>query len=80
MALIAACTSPILLRFCTQLYDLNVRYRYLAGQSKGYSRRNVDAEHQRILDAAVERNVDLVSERLMDHYRGTGAFLAEQMD
>lgn len=80
MALIAGCKSPILLRFCTQLYDLNVRYRYLAGRSKGYSRRNVDAEHQRVLDAAVERNVDLVSERLIDHYRRTGAFLAEQID
>ncbi len=79
MALIAACKSPILLRFCNQLYDLNVRYRYLAGRSKGYSRRNVDAEHEDILAAAVERKVDLVSERLIAHYRGTGAFLADQM-
>ena len=34
MALLAACGSPILLRFCGQLYDLNVRYRYLAGRSR----------------------------------------------
>jgi len=79
MALLAACKSPILLRFCTQLYDLNVRYRYLAGQSKGYSRRDVDAEHQRILQAAVDREEATLIAELIDHYRKTGAFLAEQM-
>ncbi|NNE86729.1 MAG: GntR family transcriptional regulator [Silicimonas sp.] len=79
MALLAACRSPILLRFCSQLYDLNVRYRYLAGQSKGYARRDVDAEHQGILNAAVERDTETVSTRLMEHYRNTGAFLAEQI-
>lgn len=80
MALLAGCTSPILLRFCNQLYDLNVRYRYLAGKSKGYSRRNVDAEHEAILDAAVDRDVEAVCTRLLEHYRNTGAFLAELMD
>lgn len=79
MALLSACRSPILLRFCSQLYDLNVRYRYLAGQSKEYERRDVDAEHQAILDAAVERDVRAVSARLIEHYRNTGAFLAEQI-
>ena len=79
MALLAGCTSPILLRFCNQLYDLNVRYRYLAGKSKGYDRRNVDAEHEGILNAAVDRDVETVSALLMEHYRNTGAFLAEQM-
>ncbi|MEO0945192.1 MAG: FCD domain-containing protein [Pseudomonadota bacterium] len=80
MALLAGCKSPILLRFCSQLYDLNVRYRYLAGKSKSYSRRNVDAEHEGILTAAVDRDVEAVSERLLEHYRNTGAFLAEQID
>ncbi len=80
MALISGCNSPILLRFCNQLYDLNVRYRYLAGQSKGYARRDVDAEHQRILAAAVERDVETLGERLIEHYQSTGAFLADQMD
>ncbi len=80
MALLAACKSPILLRFCSQLYDLNVRYRFLAGQSKGYDRRNVSAEHQGILDAAVNGDVESVSKRLIEHYRNTGAFLAMQFD
>lgn len=80
MALIAACNSPILLRICGQLYDLNVRYRYLAGKSKSYARRNVQAEHAAILDAAISRDFDKTCTRLMDHYRKTGAFLAEQID
>jgi len=79
MALLAGCTSPILLRFCAQLYDLNVRYRYLAGKSKDYERRDVDAEHKGILDAAINRDTELVCERLMEHYRNTGAFLAQQI-
>ena len=80
MALLAACESPILLRFCGQLYDLNVRYRFLAGRSKSYGSRNVEAEHLAILDAAVGRNIDAASGLLMDHYRSTGAFLAELID
>lgn len=80
MALLEGCNSPILLRFCNQLYDLNVRYRYLAGRSKEYSRRNVDAEHEAILNAAVDRDIEAVSTRLLEHYRNTGAFLAAQID
>lgn len=80
MALISSGVSPVLLRFCEQLYDLNVRYRYLAGTSKSYSRRNVEAEHLAILNAAIDRNVELVSTLLLAHYRSTGAFLAELID
>lgn len=80
MSLLAACKSPILLRFCEQLYDLNVRYRYLAGRAKSYGRRNVAAEHRAILDATVHRSVEVACEHLVQHYRRTGAFLAEQID
>lgn len=80
MALISACDSPILMRFCGQLYDLNVRYRFLAGRSKSYSSRNIEDEHQAILDAAVSRDVEKASDLLMGHYRSTGAFLAELID
>lgn len=79
MQLLAGCGSPILLKFCAQLYDLNIRYRYLAIRSKTYARRDVAAEHQAILDAAVARDADLASDRLIAHYRKTGAFLSEQL-
>jgi DNA-binding GntR family transcriptional regulator len=79
MALISFCKSPILLRFCGQLYDLNVRYRYLAGTSRGYSKRDVAAEHVAILEAALDRDVERASACLMTHYRQTGAFLSEMI-
>ena len=80
MALIQACESPILLKFCNQLYDLNVRYRFLAGTSKSYQQRDVDAEHQAILDAAIDRDTEEASRLLADHYRSTGAFLVDIME
>ncbi len=80
MALLANCASPILLRFCNQLYDLNIRYRYLAGHAMGYQKRDIAAEHTAILEAAIERNADLASERLISHYQQTGTFLAGLLD
>jgi len=81
MALLAACPSPILLKFCDRLYDLNIRYRYLAGQTTGYSaKRDVSKEHADILSAALDRDADFTSVCLIQHYRKTGQFLAEQLD
>ncbi|SLN50300.1 HTH-type transcriptional repressor CsiR [Pseudoruegeria aquimaris] len=76
MALLANAPSPILRKFCSQLYDLNIRYRYLAGSGLDYKKRDVVDEHAGILAAAVARDADLASERLLAHYRRTGAFLA----
>lgn len=76
MILIGNCASPVLQRFCDQLYDLNIRYRYIAGRSDAYVGRNVDGEHLNILNAAIEGAADEASELLLMHYRETGAFLA----
>lgn len=75
MMLLAGCNLPILVKFCSQLYDLNIRYRYLAGKSLNYRKRDIGAEHAGILDAAIRRDADLAAERLQSHYRLTGAFL-----
>ena len=77
-ALLSNCGSSILLKFCSQLYDLNVRYRNLAGQSQRYPMRDVSEEHEGILQAALERDADTASERLLAHYGQTGQFLAGQ--
>ena len=76
MALLANAPSPILLKFCAQLYDLNIRYRFLAGRTLNYQSRDVGDEHRGILDAVIARDADSASARLLDHYRKTGAFLA----
>lgn len=80
MALLSACQSPILLKFCDRLYDLNIRYRYLAGKSRGYPARDIGKEHADILAAALDRQADLAADRLIQHYRKTGDFLAGQLD
>jgi len=75
MTLLDNCHSPVLLRYCAQLYDLNIRYRYLAGRSLNYRKRDIGTEHEGVLNAAIGRDADLASARLTDHYRQTGAFL-----
>lgn len=76
MALLDNAGSPILLRYCSQLYDLNIRYRNLAAAGTNYRKRNVASEHVEILDAAVRGDADGASSALMNHYRVTGDYLA----
>ncbi len=80
MALISAAGSPILLRFCAQLYDQNVRYRHLVARSASYSRRDVAAEHAQIADAALDRDADRAAALLLAHYQRTGKFVGEALD
>ena len=78
-ALLKSCESPLLLRFCDQLYDLNIRYRFLAGKSVTYKKRNIVDEHQLIMEAAVARKCDVAVKLLRDHYTRTGDYLADQL-
>ena len=75
MALLNNAGSPILLRYCGQLYDLNIRYRYLAAAGTNYQKRDIASEHEDILDAAVAGDADAASTALMSHYRVTGDYL-----
>ena len=78
-ALISACGSAILLRFCDQLYDQNIRYRILSNLSE-YPKRNKIAEHEGIKEAALARDADLAVERLLAHYSHTGSYLVGRFD
>ena len=80
MALLANSGSPMLEKFCAQLYDLNIRYRYLAAKSSIYPDRDVSAEHEDILDAAVKRDANQASARVLSHYRLTGEYLSREME
>lgn len=75
MALLGNADSPILLRYCGQLYDLNIRYRYLAAAGTNYQKRDVASEHEDILEAAVAGDADAASTALVNHYRVTGDYL-----
>jgi len=74
MALIENCQSPLLMRFCSQLYDLNIRYRYLAGRSNSYQGRGIEDEHRQIMDAAINAESDTAVALLVSHYEKTGDY------
>jgi GntR family carbon starvation induced transcriptional regulator len=73
MLLLDCCGSAWLLGFCSSLMDQAVRYRNLSmnvAPSK-QRREGAAAEHQAILDAALDRDVDRACALLAKHYRIT---------
>ena len=80
MALLSNAESPMLERYCSQLYDLNIRYRYLAAGDADYQRRDISAEHDEIFEAAVRRDADAASKALLSHYQVTGEYLIAQFN
>lgn len=74
MVLLAACRSSILLRFCNQLYDQNIRYRHLAG-TLAYPLRNIAQEHSALSEAVLKRQEKKALELLRTHYQQTGELL-----
>lgn len=80
MCLMEACDSPILLSYCNQLYDQNIRYRFLAEAAVNYAKRDVRHEHESIMNAAINRDADLASKLLLKHYTDTGAFLKQSFE
>ena len=65
--LVAACGSPQMMAFRVQLYDLSDRYRRLSVQN-GLAGRDLDAEHQSIMDAALARDADAAVAHTVDHF------------
>ena len=68
--LISACGSRWLLAYCEQQSSLLYRYRQLAVR-KAYPSRNVQAEHEGIMQAAIDGDEDTAVSRLLAHYRAT---------
>jgi len=79
MSLLKGCGSPILLKLCDQLYDLNIRYRYLAGRSIDYGTRDIAGEHAETMAAVLDGDADRAAESLVSHYQATGRFLADKL-
>ena len=73
LALVAACGSAKLLQIRAQLYEQSERYRRYSGVMD--PQRDVPAEHQRIFDAAVARDLDAAMGAITDHLRTTAAIL-----
>lgn len=69
-SLIAACGSRWLLQFCVQLREQAYRYRQIAAAT-AYPNRNERDEHDAIVQATINRDVDLALQLLQEHYRRT---------
>jgi DNA-binding GntR family transcriptional regulator len=79
MTLLDGADSPVLQRYCSQLYDLNIRYRYLAASGANYQTRDIAAEHDTICDAAIQRDAAAAADALINHYKLTGEYLKTQL-
>jgi len=77
--LISLCGSSMLLKFCAQLYDQNIRYRQLC-VSTAYPDRNVTEEHSAICDAVLARDSGLAVQLLLSHYKATSVFVRGELE
>lgn len=78
MALLSGCGSSLLLKFCDQLYDQNIRYRNIARPSAS-PKRDISGEHDAILNHVLDKNADKAVSELVRHYTKTGEFLEKQI-
>lgn len=70
-ALIAACGCEAMLRISAMLSHSTDLYRAWAAAAPGATRRNVEHEHQALLEAALARDVDKASTLLRQHFEET---------
>ncbi len=69
--LLAACGIPALIDLTNTLSDLAQLYNCWATSATNWTGRDLSAEHQAILDAALARDAETSSRLLAEHYRGT---------
>lgn len=77
-ALVSACGSEWLLRFWNQLVDHSERYRKIRLHGP-LNERNVQGEHQAILDAVLKRDVATAIELMDQHLRDTESAVLSAM-
>lgn len=74
--LVSACDMPMLLEMCDSLYDASELYRRLSAPlTEG--NRDVACEHRELSEAALDRDVDLASRLLAEHFNRTTELLIE---
>jgi DNA-binding GntR family transcriptional regulator len=79
--LISACSSRWLLHFCRTLFAQFGRYRRLILARYWVSsplRGTIDAEHKRVIEAALQRDADKAAQLLHQHYANSGERVAAE--
>ena len=74
-ALISACGSRRLINLHTQLYEQSERYRGLSVQVE--SERDIETEHQELVDAALDRDANRLVDLTLSHLRRTTALIVD---
>jgi DNA-binding GntR family transcriptional regulator len=74
-ALVAACGSSRLMGLHGQLYQQSERYRGLSGHFDTH--RDVEAEHQELVDAALDRDADRLVKLMLAHIRKTTTIIVD---
>ena len=69
--LISGCRSPWLMRLCSMLYDRSERYRNLAEKRSAVTKRDPNAEHKALMDAALAHDAARATQLLAEHFWGT---------
>ncbi|QRQ78457.1 MULTISPECIES: GntR family transcriptional regulator [Micrococcaceae] len=69
--LLAPCDCPPMLALSSNLANSTLLYRRWAAPSSAASSRNVEAEHQALLDAALARDGELLGRLLRTHYESS---------
>lgn len=69
--LLAACGVPTLIDLTNTISDLTQLYNVWATSATNLTARDLAAEHQAILDAALARDANTAADLLADHYRRT---------
>ena len=78
ISLISRSCSDYLTKFCEQLYYQNLRFRFLLIKNKkNYLARNVNKEHQDILNAVISRDIVSAQKNLVKHYKVTDKYFKE---
>ena len=69
--LLEACGVPVLIDLASTLSDLSQLYGRWAGRATRFLDRDIAQEHRDILTAALDRNAELASRLLRNHYETT---------
>lgn len=78
LSLLAACTYPRLLALCDQLFDETERYRRFAVRV-GLAKRNVGAEHERIMQCVLRRDATEAVRLVTEHITVTADLVASSL-
>ena len=71
------CACPPLLELSANLANTTLLYRRWAAASEAATHRNVEAEHEGLLQAAVDRDAGDLGERLRAHYEATAQVILD---